>query len=157
MEQGGRLAPSFILLHVGTRIFQHYLLMILSFLQCAHLVSLSKKKWLKLCGPISRFSLSTHWSSCLLFVPTPCCFGVAFCNHALSQEVTGKVSEFQCSLLLHEGSPLFSITQYSLPKSQGHKEEHTETCRMIKGRQFYVLQEQHLTQLSRLPVGGSVS
>lgn len=115
------MKPSFILLHVGTRFFQHYLLKILSFLQCALFVSLSKKKWLKLCGPISRFSLSNHWSPCPLFVPTPCYFGVAFCNHVLPREVTSKVLAFQCSLLLHEGSPLFSITQYFLPKSRGHK------------------------------------
>lgn len=45
-DGGGRLAPGFILLHVGTcfLFFQHYLLKILSFLQCALLVSLSKKK-----------------------------------------------------------------------------------------------------------------
>lgn len=115
-----------------------------------------QKKWLKLCGPISRFSLSTHWSPCLLFVPTPCYFGVAFGNHALPREVTSKVSAFQCSLLLHEGSLLFSVTQYFLPKSRGHKgRTHRNYLQDNKGDA--VLQEQHLPQLSRLPVGGSVS
>lgn len=116
-DGGGRLAPSFILLHVGT----HFLFFV-GFFFSALFVEDSvfssmctfgifvQKKWLKLCGPISRFSLSTHWSPCLLFVPTPCYFGVAFGNHALPREVTSKVSAFQCSLLLHEGSLLFSVT-----------------------------------------------
>jgi hypothetical protein len=53
---------------------QQHLLKRLSFLHHILLTSLSKIMWAQLCEFISRSFILIHWSSCLFFVPIPCCF-----------------------------------------------------------------------------------
>jgi hypothetical protein len=56
-----RAKSSFSPLHLDKQFLQHYLLKKLSFLQCMFLVSLSKMRWLYVCGLICGFSILFHF------------------------------------------------------------------------------------------------
>jgi hypothetical protein len=62
---GERHASSFSFLHVDTQFSQKHLWKRLSFLCRMFLVTLSKSKWVYLCGFISGSSVLFHLSSCL--------------------------------------------------------------------------------------------
>jgi hypothetical protein len=64
--QGDKYGSICILLYTGIQLDQHYLLKILSFIQCICLASLQKKIR---CPSVYRFmsgiSIQLHWSKCL--------------------------------------------------------------------------------------------
>jgi hypothetical protein len=77
---------SFSLLHVDVQFSQHHLLKRLPFLQCMCLASLSKIRWLQLCGFTSGSSILFHWFLCpFVCAPAPCCF--CYCGSVVYFEV----------------------------------------------------------------------
>jgi hypothetical protein len=52
----------------------------LSFLHCIFLTTLSKMRWVELCGFISGSSILFHWSSCLFLCQYHAVLLLLFCN-----------------------------------------------------------------------------
>jgi hypothetical protein len=65
LVQDDRHGSSFSFLQTGNHFSQQHLLKSLSFLRRIFLASLSKMRWLYLCGLVSGSFILFHWSSCL--------------------------------------------------------------------------------------------